>query len=98
MTKEYWITNSRFKYISLILVLMWVLLLIFLYVKAEEVTTNPCKICAKRTGEDFVCSVKGSSIPVEQIFHPNGSVDYEGIRKGRITIGELNISFNGSQS
>lgn len=55
--KTYWITNSRFKYIGIIILLIWILFIAFLYFKAEEITKDPCNLCAKRLGKDITCNV-----------------------------------------
>lgn len=72
--KEYWITNSRFKLIVIILVLMWLGVMFLLYLKADEVTKDPCQICAKKMGQDVICRV-GTAYFQERIYHPNYSIE-----------------------
>ena len=74
--KEYWITNSRWKLIVIILVLFWVGIMVLLYLKADEVTKDPCGICAKKMGEEVICYT-GTSEKSIKTYYPNGSVDYE---------------------
>jgi len=74
MPKEYWITNSRFKLIAVLLILMWLILIIFFYLKADEVTKHPCQICAKQMGVDVNCKIKGSYMNYEQTFYENGTI------------------------
>ena len=69
MTKEYWITNNRFKYIGLILFLMFLVFMVLIYLKADEVTNNPCQICAKKMGENVYCSIGNQ----QRTFLPNFS-------------------------
>ena len=59
MTKEYWITNSRFKLIAIILFLMFVLIMVLLYLKADEITKHPCEVCAKKIGDGVICYIHG---------------------------------------
>ena len=73
MAKEYWITNSRFKYIGLLLMIIWLGFMVFFFMKAEEITKDPCLICSKKMGEEVICST-GTSIIVKRIYYPNGSI------------------------
>lgn len=71
--KEYWITNSRFKYGALIMLIIWLSLLLFFFLEAEAVTKDPCSICAKRMGENVVCLTQG--IPqLQRTYYPNYSI------------------------
>jgi len=72
MSKEYWITNSRFKFIAILLVLIWIGFMIFFFMKAEEITNDPCSICAKRMGEEVICKA-GLTYITEKTYYPNGS-------------------------
>jgi len=76
MVKEYWITNSRFKFIAMLLFLMWVGFMVFLYLKAEEISKNPCAICAEKMGEEVSCYTQGLT-PLEMVFYPNGSITFD---------------------
>jgi len=72
--KEYLITDSRFKLIVIILVLMWVGIMIFFYLKADEVTKNPCSVCAKQMQKEVVCSIGTSGYINQRTFYPNFSI------------------------
>lgn len=72
-TKEFWITNSRFKFIAVVLFLIFLILISFLYLKAEEVTKDPCSICAKRMGEKVLCTT-GTVNPITRTYFPNGNI------------------------
>jgi len=76
MAKEYWITNSRFKLIVIIMVLMWIGVMTLFYLKADEVTKDPCSICSKYMGEEVICTsmVLGNTVPARRIYYPNGTV------------------------
>lgn len=70
MAKEYWVTNNRFKYIGIILFLMFLVFMALIYFKADELTHNPCQLCAKKMGENVYCSVGD----LQRTFNPNFSV------------------------
>jgi hypothetical protein len=72
--KAYWITDNRFKYIGIIVLLIWILFLVFLYFKADEITKDPCNLCAKRLGKDITCNIPElNSYFVDIIFKQNES-------------------------
>jgi len=72
MAKEFWITNSRLKIIIIALILIWVLFLIFFYMKAEEITNDPCSVCSKRLGKEVTCTTGGSE-PISRVYYTNYS-------------------------
>lgn len=75
--KEYWVTNSRWKLIVVIMLLMWLGIMVLLYLKADEVTKNPCQICAKKIGEDILCTYSKGGIVQSIIFYPNYSIEHD---------------------
>jgi len=74
MPKTYWITDNRFKFIAILLMLIFFTLMALLYFKADEVTKDPCSICAKKMGEEVVC-ITGGIKPIQRTFYPNYSVE-----------------------
>jgi len=70
MTKEFWITNSRFKIILLVLFIFWLGIMALFYLKADEVTKHPCSICAEKQGTNVMCSMMDSSGNI-QVFSPD---------------------------
>ena len=79
MSTEYWITNSRFKFIALLLFLMFLVFMALIFFKADEITKNPCLICAKKLGENISC-VTQSGLPVTRTFTPDYTfTDKQGI-------------------
>ena len=76
--KEYWITSNRFKFIAIILFLMFLFFMLIIYLKADEVTRDPCSICSKRMGEKVVCII-GGIIPQQKVYYFNGTT-CEGLR------------------
>ena len=55
---------------------MWIGFFVFFYLKADEITKDPCSICAKKMGEEVSCRV-GQNVILERTYLPNGSVVYE---------------------
>jgi len=57
------------------MLVIWLSLLSFLWVKADEITKNPCSICANRTDSTIVCTKFAfGSIPINKFYYPNGSI------------------------
>ncbi|NCC71447.1 hypothetical protein EOM09_07765, partial [bacterium] len=74
MTKEFYFTNSRFKFIAGILLLIFLVFMFLIYLKAEEISKNPCKICAEKMGEDVICmNVEG--VPITILFESNDLIE-----------------------
>lgn len=47
--------------------------MLVIYLKADEVTKDPCLICSKRMGENVVCTIGGIA-PEQRVYYPNGSI------------------------
>jgi len=67
-----------FSWRRLILVAIFLLLIFFglitlLYLKADEITKDPCSICSQRMGEQVVCTT-GEFKVISRIYYPNGSI------------------------
>jgi len=75
--KEYWVTNSRFRVILLVLVFIWIGLMTFLYLKANEITHDPCSVCSKKMGEEILCTTQ-SYQPITRTYYPNYSIKDKG--------------------
>lgn len=58
------------KVVAVAMVIIWISLLGFFYLKADEITKDPCSICADNYGSPVVCYVHGDSIT----YFPNGSI------------------------
>ena len=72
--KKYWLSDKRFYVILFVLVIFWLGLMTLFYLKADEVTKNPCQVCSKRLGENVLCS---STIGGERvIFYPDFKIEY----------------------
>ena len=67
--------EKRFYIILITLITMWIILIGFLYLKADEVTKDPCSVCAKKMGEEVTCRV-GTNLISEKTFYPNFSISY----------------------
>ena len=68
--KAFWITDSRFKYIGLILLIIWLTLFFLLFFKANEITKDPCSICAEKIGENVICTTQGFG-QLQRTYYPN---------------------------
>lgn len=75
------ITKERFIVIVVALLIIWFGFMLFLYLKADEVTKNPCQICAKKMGQEIVCYLKGTG--VSRTYFPNYTVITEGMEDVR---------------
>lgn len=68
------IPKDRFYLIAFLLFLMWMGIMLFYYLKADEVTKHPCSVCAKRIGVDVKCTTYGVGlVPIDIVFYKNGS-------------------------
>ena len=74
---DYFGGEKKFYIVMVVLIIMWLLLLGFFYLKADEVTKNPCSVCAKKQQENVVCSVGSIGGIVSRTYYTNYSVyDY----------------------
>ncbi len=74
MTKTFWITDSRFKFIAIILLIMFMVFMALIYSKADEVTRDPCSICSERMGQEVMCTTIGYQ-PITRTYFPDGSIE-----------------------
>lgn len=66
---------DRFYVIAVILIVMWLGLMLFFYLKADEVTKDPCSVCARRLGNDVICYAQGNSpVIAKRIYYQNYSI------------------------
>ncbi|HJX50108.1 MAG TPA: hypothetical protein VJ438_01465 [Candidatus Nanoarchaeia archaeon] len=54
---------------------MWLGLMFFFYLKADEVTKDPCSICSKKIGENIICKTQSLN-PITKTYYPNFSIEY----------------------
>ena len=66
-------SNSRFKFMVVVMLILFFGVMTLLYLKADEVTKDPCSICAERYGEPVVCTLPSAN-PIYKHFEPNGDV------------------------
>lgn len=45
----------------------------FFYLKADEITKDPCSICAEYMGDTVTCTT-GTFQPISKIYYQNGSI------------------------
>ena len=53
---------------------MWCGIMALFYLKTDEVTKNPCSICANRIGESIYCSTSSGMFIQSLIFYPNYTI------------------------
>lgn len=71
-----WFDRNYTKTFFLLLLIVWASLLTFFYLKADEVTKDPCRVCSERMGEKVVCTT-GDVFKAVRTYYPNGSVVQE---------------------
>lgn len=74
MKKEYWITNSRFRIIIVVLFIMWFGVMVLFYAKSDEVTKNPCSICAAQQSTAVSCTLQGGGLILNKVYYPDFSI------------------------
>jgi len=58
--------------VAIVMLIIWISLLTFLWLKADEITKNPCSICANRTDQKIVCTyVEPGMLSVDKYYYPN---------------------------
>jgi len=61
-------------WIIVFLMIIFFVLMGLLYLKADEVTKDPCSICSKRMGEKVTCTIGGGFDTTTIEFYPNGTI------------------------
>lgn len=67
----------RWSVIVICLMLIWSSIILLFYLKADEVTKNPCSICAERMGKKVECYQVDYDLfqqPARITFYQNGSI------------------------
>ena len=68
-----WLEQHRFVTLSLVLLVIFLSIMSFLWIKADEVTKDPCSVCAKKHGSNVYCTLQGEGIPITRFYLANGS-------------------------
>jgi len=71
-----WFERHRLLSIGLFLLIIWGIIFVFLYLKADEITKDPCSICAKELGDKIVCTTGGFG-PITKTYYENGSINLD---------------------
>ena len=90
MMKKFFLTDSRFLWLSLLLMIIFFSSMGFLWHQADVIRESPCTICAKRMGEDILCTARGGAT---RNYGANGSV-HTTIPKDRRSIKPEDLEFN----
>ena len=73
--KEYWITNSRYKLIFIGLMFIFILFMGVIVWQGENISKDPCGICASRMSEEVSCSFADSNGKIfHRVYYPNQTV------------------------
>lgn len=90
--------TTKWAIIVICLMLIWGSIFLLFYLKADEVTKDPCSICSKRMGKDVLCTQINtkSSNPATRIYYPNGSKFDNIIEDTSLPYINLTINFNGT--
>lgn len=56
------------------LLIIWFSLLTFWWLKADEITKDPCSVCAERLGEKVICTT-GDINPITRIYYANWTIE-----------------------
>lgn len=70
-----WFDRNRLLTLGIFLLIIWFSILLLLFLKADEVTKDPCSICAKRHGKEVSCTIGEWRIS-EAIYYPNQSIKF----------------------
>ena len=71
--KRFLISWKRFVLIAIALLFIFTLLMVFLYLKADEITRDPCSICAEYMGEEVTCYSKDFYL-ITRTYSPNETI------------------------
>lgn len=66
--------HKKFYATCIVIVIMFGMLVFLWYKKADEVTRDPCSICAMRQGKDTTCTIEGIG---SLTYLKNGSSSYK---------------------
>jgi hypothetical protein len=60
--------------VGIFLLIVWGSIFFLLWNKADEVTKDPCSVCAERVGEKVTCTLPGIR-PLFSNYYPNGTIN-----------------------
>jgi len=60
-----------FYIIAAFLFIMWISIMVLFFLKADEVTKDPCSVCAKRMGENVTCTLAGQGFTLKRTYTPD---------------------------
>lgn len=70
--KTYWVTDSRFKWISLLLLIMFLVFMLLLFLRTNELRSSPCELCAAKQSSEVVCSITSTDGKIfSRTYYPN---------------------------
>ena len=69
--KAFLITDSRFLWISIILFLMFLVFMLLIFLRTNELRSSPCELCAAKQNDAVVCSITDGNRTFSQTYYPN---------------------------
>lgn len=71
---KYIFTRNRFVFISVLLLIIFLIFMAVVWIKADSLTRNACQICAEKMGDNVVCTTHSGTQLISRTFFPNGSI------------------------
>lgn len=65
-----WVKNHYWTTFAIFMFFVWGSIFAMLWIKADEVTKDPCGVCAKKLGTEVTCTISGFQ-SINKIFYPN---------------------------
>lgn len=77
-TKEIvdWFEEHRFVTLSLVMLIVFLSIMSFLWLKANEITNHPCSICANKVDQTITCGFSEGGYISQKIYYPNLTIYY----------------------
>jgi len=67
--------RDRFIFIAILLMIIFFVFMAVVWIKADALTKNACQICAKKMGEEVVCTTHGAmGETLSRTFFPNFTI------------------------
>lgn len=71
---KYSLNMKRVIILAIFLLLIWGSIWFLIYLKADEVTRDPCSICAEKIGDNITCYLQSSGGIITRIYFQNNTI------------------------
>jgi hypothetical protein len=68
-----WINKNKFIVILFVMLIIWSSIFLLFYLKTDEITKDPCSICAERLNENVICYSSGFRV-FSKTFYTDGNI------------------------